>query len=100
MIGVTGRQSQLGQDFLHHPRLLNAGKSLIKPLVTEREPLMVNTELVQNGCVQVSDMNRVLKDVVTVVIRFSMFITSLDSRTCHPCGKTPPVVVTTMIVFC
>src|SRR5690606_287044 len=43
-------------------------------------------------------MNRVLNNIISEVVRFSVHDTGLDTSTCHPDTKTPWMVITTIII--
>ena len=52
------------QNIAHDFRRLDASKTLIEALVFERELFVVDSELMQNGRVEVPDVDGVLDDVV------------------------------------
>ena len=54
----------LCQNILHHTCALNPGETLVQSLVFVGEPLVIDTELMQNSGIQIVDMDRILHDIV------------------------------------
>lgn len=60
------------------------GEFLVKALEGEGETVVIDTELVENGGVEVADAHFVLHDVVGVFIGFTVGDSTFDSATGHP----------------
>ena len=60
--------------------LFNARYLFIEPLKLKRQSLVVDPELVEDGGIHISNVNGILDDVISVLVRFSVFETSLNAR--------------------
>ena len=74
--------------FLVHP-----GEAEVEPLVLVGKALGLNTELVEHGGVEVTDMDHVLLGIVPKFIGVPVRNPSFDSSARHPNGKAFDVVV-------
>ena len=77
--------------------MFDPGQARIETLMFKSESLVINTEVVENGGVEVIDVNRVLHDVVGEVVRFSVVDTRFESTSCNPGAEAATVVVATHI---
>ena len=72
----------------------------ISALVAKRQFFMVDAHQVQNGGIQIMNVNGVLGDVVREVIRLAVLKTGLHTPASHPHRPTPRVMVTSVIFSC
>ena len=72
---------------------MNIGKTKVSPLIFVGEAFVIDTEKVKNGCVKIVNMNRILSNVVTVVVRRSVGGSRLAPAASHPHRETAPVMV-------
>ena len=82
--------------------LYHIARHICKPVTAAEmlkcELLVLNTHKVQNGGVKIVYMHRVLNNVVTKFIRFSVNA-GLYAAACHPDGEAPGVMVAAIIIF-
>ena len=72
---------------------MNIGKTKVSSLIFVGEALVIDTEKVKNGCVKIVNMDRILSNVVTVVVRRSVGGSRLAPSASHPHRETAPVMV-------
>ena len=77
---------------------MDIGQSVASPLKLEREAFVVDAEEVENGGVEIVDMDRVLDDVVAIVIGDAVADSGLDAGTGQKDGKALGVMVSTVVV--
>src|SRR5258708_4494548 len=65
----------------------------------EGEFFVVDTKAAKDRRVEIVDMNWILHDVVTVIIRLAIDQTGLDAAARHPNCEATPVMIAAMIVF-
>ena len=58
---------------------MNISQAMVTALILERQPLVVDSQTVQQSRVQIVDVDRVLDDVVAVIIGFTHRDSRLDS---------------------
>ena len=73
--------------------LFDPGKALVEALELEGKPSMVDAEAVEDGGVEIVDMDRILGDVVAEVVGFAVGDSALDTATGHPHAEVSGVVV-------
>ena len=99
-VGQQLETTQSRQDsFDNMGGFFDSGQSLIKSLILERQFLVIDSQLVQDRCVQVANVRRILNDVVAVIVGRSVFASGLNSRAGHPKSKTTAVMIAAMVVF-
>lgn len=69
----------------------------VPPLKFECQPLMVNSQAVEDRCVQVMNFHGILRDVVTEIIGFADAIPRFDAAAREPNRKTARMVVASVI---
>ena len=74
---------------------MNICQSVTAALVFVGQLYVVNPQKVQEGCLEIMDVNPVLCDVVTERIGFSVGNPRLDPATSCPNRKTPGVMIPT-----
>ena len=75
---MASDQWRLGHDIPHHATGFDPGEALVEPLEGERQPVVVDTEKVEHGGVQVAHMHGIFDDIVTEVVGFSVVHAALD----------------------
>ena len=78
---------------------LHAGESLIESLVFERELLVIETQQMQHGSVEIVDVAGVFDDVIGEVVGFSVDSAGPGAAAGHPHGEAARVVVAAVIGF-
>src|SRR2546423_8183451 len=63
------------------------------------ELFVVDAEAVQDGGVEVVDVDGAVNDVVAVIVGFAVGNARLDAASGHPQGETTAMMVAAMIVF-
>src|SRR4051812_42825112 len=86
-----------GEDVLHHIPM-HIRESEIPSLKAVRQPLVIDAQPVQYRCIEVMNVDRVLGDVVAVVVCFAVDEARLYAAAGHPEGEAPAVVVAAVIV--
>ena len=81
---------------MNHPTV-DIRQPEVTALMTECQFLVVNTHQVQNGGIQIMNVNGVFGDVVGEVISLAILETGLHTPSGHPHRPTPGVVVTPVI---
>jgi hypothetical protein len=89
----------LGKNFFHDPTFFDTGEALVEPFEGIAETIMVNPHQVQNGRIQVADMDRVFQNVVTEFICFAVHNSTLHATTCHPDRKAFWVMIASIVGF-
>ena len=64
-----------------------------------REALVVDSEVVQHGRVEVIDVHRILYDVVRVIVGFPVIETGFESSSGNPGREASAMMITPVIVF-
>src|SRR5437773_3105390 len=77
----------------------HVGEADVAALVFKSEPGVVDSEAMQNRRLQVVDVDRILRDVVGVIVGVAMDDSRLDATASHPHGKAAWMVVSPVIVF-
>ncbi len=83
---------------MHRTALVDAGQTHVESLKFVRQVAIVDSHAVQDRRVEFVDMDRVLGDVVTEVIRLAVSDTRLDATASHPNGETSWMVVAAIIL--
>lgn len=76
---------------------LDPGEAHIQSLVLERKSLMVDSQQVENRCVEISNVDGFLDDVVAEVVGRSMHGAATDAAACHPDAEASWVVIPTVV---
>src|SRR6266481_9735599 len=63
------------------------------------ELLVINAHAVQDGRVQIVDVDRIFDDIVTVVVGLAEAETGLDSAAGHPDRITAAMVIAAIVIF-
>lgn len=71
----------------NHPRRLHSRQSRIQPAKWKCKFAVVDTEAMEDGGIQVVDVNGVADDVVTELVGFTVRDAAFHSATRHPDGK-------------
>ena len=87
--------SGLSQDFVDY-FAVHVGEAEISPLKAECQSLVINSQASQDRGVQIVYVDRILNDVVAVVIRRAIADTGLESAAGDPHGKTAAVMIATV----
>src|SRR5262245_18058773 len=87
---ARGRLS-LCQELVDHVRFLDAGEPLVQALVAVAEAAVVVAEQVQDGGVEVADVDGVLDDVVGEVVGLAVDGAALDAAAGQPHGEAARV---------
>ena len=69
----------LRQNFLDNSSRFDARQFRIQAIEWVREPFMIDSELVEDGRMQVANVNSIANNVVTVVVGFAVGDSWLDS---------------------
>ena len=79
---------------------MNIGKTVMTPLMSIGKAFMIDSKLMQDGCLKIMDVDRVFHHVNAVIIRFSIGETWANTASRKPIGETIRVVVSTVILRC
>src|SRR5262249_33627441 len=88
----TASSGTLGEDAADDVTC-RVGETKIAALVVEGQLLVVDSQEVEHGCVQVVDLNRILDDVVAEVIGLAVGDPRLGPAACHPHGEIAGVMI-------
>ena len=73
----------MSADKCMHHFPINIRHTEISALVAVRQSLVIDSHLMQDGCVQVVQMHTVADDVVPEVVRFTVDLAAFDSAAGH-----------------
>ena len=96
-VTIDGSLSALRQNSFHDLGWLNSGEPLVEALEFVGEQFVMDPELVQEGGVQVSDVNGVFHDVVGEFVGFAVNGSALDAASGHPQRETTRMVIASII---
>ena len=89
----------LGEQVLDHFWMIHPGEALVEAKVAVGKALMIDTECLEDGSVEIIHMHRVFQNIVGVIIGKAVLHACLESATCNPGGEATPVVVTPVAVL-
>lgn len=78
---------------------VDVGEAEVPSLEAEGEFFVVDAECVEDGGVEVVDMDGVFDNVVAEVIGLAVDDAGLDAAACHPDGEASGVVVSAVVGF-
>ena len=81
---MTWASAPLGQDLFDDVSLFHTRQSLIQTLIFKRQLVVVDAKLMQDRCVEVTNVGGILQNVVAVIVGHAIFESTLDSRSGHP----------------
>src|SRR5262245_50265345 len=87
------RATSSHQNPLHHVRLLDARTPHIQAAELVREACVVDSETVQDRRVEITQVHRILRDIVAEVIRGSVLDARLDAAAGEPHGEAASVMI-------
>ena len=76
---------------------MHIGQAKIATLVSKRQPLVIDPQAMQNGGIEVMDMDRVLLHVVAEVVRLAVRDARFDAAARHPLGVTSRMMVAAVV---
>src|SRR3954451_7456630 len=82
-----------GEDVLDPMRLLDSGEAHVQAAELVGEAVVIDPEAVQDGGVQVAEVDGVLDDVVGEVVGGAVLHAAADAPPGEPDGEGSPVVV-------
>ena len=85
------------QDCLHWTMLFNARQAHVETLDFVSKPSMIDAEAVEDGCVQVVNVDGVFDDVVAEFVGFAVDDAGLDAAASHPDREAARVVVAAVV---
>lgn len=97
-IRLVGRPVDSGQN-LFNDLAVNVGQAEITSLETVGQTLVVDSQAMQDRCVQVMNVHGLVRDIIAEIVRLSMNHTRLDATAREPHSEIPWMVVATVIVL-
>lgn len=76
---------------------MNVGESVVTPLESEGQPLVVNAQLMERCGLKIVNVHRIFDDVVSEVVSAPVAHSSSNAAARHPDRETPRVVVTPVV---
>jgi hypothetical protein len=95
---MTSHPLLLRQNLLDY-FAVNVGQAVFAAVVEERELLVVQTQQVQDGCVQVVDVNGSFDGVEPELVRSADDLAALDAATGEPHAEAEGIVISTVTLF-
>ena len=89
----------LGQNLPDHLNRFHAGEASFEPLEGVRQAVVIDSQQMKNGGIELVHMYRVLDDIVAVVVSLTEGEALLHAGTCHEHAETAGVMVATIICF-
>ena len=74
----------LAEDVPEDAGRFDPGQTLVQSLERKGQLFVIDAQLVKDGCVQVTNGDWILHDVVTEIVGFSVRHPSLDAAAGHP----------------
>jgi hypothetical protein len=74
----------LGQNLVNHTSWFDPGESLVQALEGIGEASVINPKQMQNGGIQVVDVDRITDNVVTELVGFPVYHTTANTSAGHP----------------
>ncbi len=87
------------EDSCDYFRGLDSGGFLVETLETEGEFVMIHAEAMEDGSVEIADVDRVFDDVVGVVIGHAVAGAGLDATARDPHAKAAAMVIPSAAKF-
>ena len=63
---------------------VNVGQPIIPALLAERQAAMIQAQTMQDGRIQIVNVDRITNDIVAVVIRLAVHMSATDSPAGQP----------------
>ena len=82
-----------GEDCFNGMGWFDSGNFLVQPAIGKDEAIVIDAKLVEDGRIQIPDMDWITGYVPAVFVGFSICDTSLDPTSGHPDREGSPVVV-------
>src|SRR5438034_277146 len=83
----------LREDVLHHARLFHTRETEVEALMAVGEALVVDAEQVQHRCLQVVNVDGVLRDVVAEIVGRAVGDAGFHTAPGHPYGEAARMMV-------
>ena len=80
-------------------RTFDTRQSGVETLIFHREALVIDAEVVQDGGVEVVDVDWIIDDVVRVIVRPAVVDAGLEASACYASHEAAAVMITTVIVL-
>ena len=77
----------------------DAREALVEALVFDAEAFVVESELVEDGGVEVADVDGIFDDVVTELVSLAVGLARLDAATSHPHREAAGMVIASVVVL-
>jgi hypothetical protein len=78
---------------------IHTGQAPIEPLVFYRKSLVIDSQTVQNRCVEIVDMYRVVDDVVAKIVSLAIIEPCFETTASHTSGKAATMMIATIVFF-
>lgn len=78
---------------MHHTCWFNPGKFLINSLKGVSQFLVIDAQLMEHGCMEISYMDRVFGNIITVTHPSLHSLSLIEPLLRHPCGEASGVMV-------
>jgi hypothetical protein len=78
---------------VNNPRPLHTGKANVQALESHAELLVVQPQLVQQCCVEIMNVHRLIDWPKTQIIRLAMNQSRAETAACHPHGESFDMVI-------
>src|SRR5215469_9862685 len=86
------------KNFAHHSRRLHAGQLLFQALKPVVQLVMIESQQIEQGCVQVANLDRIFDDFVSHIVGLPMTDAGFYSATCQPDRESARIVIATHIL--
>ena len=95
----SGRRDSSGQDVPHDPAV-HVGQAEASALVLVREPFVVDAQQVEQGGVEVVDVDAVLGDLPSELVAAAVQVAAFDAGAGEKDREGARVMVPTVVIFC
>ena len=76
---------------------VHIGQADISSLVRMNQPLVIDSQQVQDGRIEIMNMDRIARDVVGKVVGFTMHMALFDPATCEKHAEAARVMVAAIV---
>src|SRR5437879_3437797 len=93
------RKTRSGQDAFNRIGFFDTSQPLIQALELIGEEPMINSQAMENGGIDVADMNRIFGDVVAEIVRLAVNHPAFDAAASHPHGEAARMMISPIIIL-
>src|SRR5262249_41704082 len=86
-----------GEDFLNDAAA-DVSEAELPALEEIRQLLVIDPQEIQDGCLQVVNVDSAFHDIKTIIVRTSMHVARLDAAAAHPKTENAAVMIAAVVI--